>query len=507
MRFFIILSAFLMISAGQISITPQTGHCAPDAPATAGADAKSAPGADTDTPGDNTNTTSNTSNSADGANGANANNASTATDDDALSDGNIMEIVVANPKRELYPVAIPSIQPGEQSERATEIAQSVTTTLQNNLEISGYFNVLKDGAFFFDPKKESLNVTDINFQNWFNVGAQGLIKGVVTTKGDKVNLDLRLYRVDRGQRVELAFKGADTALYDVRNQVHRFCNDVMKHFTGEEGIFGTKITFAGKTRDGNSGIYTVDHDGENLTLVSRTNTLNILPAWSPGGDKLVYTSYARNNPDLVLHTIGSKQSKLLSAHEGMNTGGSFSPDGKTLAATISKDGDPEIYLLDPASGKTIKRLTHNPAIDTSPAWSPDGSRIAFVSSRSGTPQIFIMNADGSDPKRVTFRGNYNTTPDWSPKGDKIVFTARDERSQFDIFTADVATNQIERLTQDQGSNDEPSYSPDGRYITFCSTREGGKKLFIMTSDGQHQVKILDKSGISAPSWGTRATFK
>ena len=67
-----------------------------------------------------------------------------------------------------------------------------------------------------------------------------------------------------------------------------------------------------------------------------------------------------------------------------------------------------------------------------------------------------MNADGSNQRRLTFQGDYNQTPDWSPKGDLIAFTARDERAVFDIFTVRVSDGVIQRLTQNQGNNEEPT---------------------------------------------------
>ena len=113
----------------------------------------------------------------------------------------------------------------------------------------------------------------------------------------------------------------------------------------------------------------------------------------------------------------------------------------------SKDGNPEIYLLNPDSGKVQKRLTRNWGIDTSAAWSPDGKQIAFVSDRHGSPQIWVMNADGSGQRRLTFKGDYNQTPDWNPKEGLIAFTARDERAVFDIFTVKVSDGTITRLPE------------------------------------------------------------
>ena len=86
--------------------------------------------------------------------------------------------------------------------------------------------------------------------------------------------------------------------------------------------------------------------------------------------------------------------------------------------------------------------------------------------------------DGTGTRRISFRGNYNQEPDWSPRpGGKIAFCARDERLKYDIFLLDPATGDVERLTQDQGDNESPSFSPDGHHIVFTSTRKSGKSAF------------------------------
>jgi len=96
---------------------------------------------------------------------------------------------------------------------------------------------------------------------------------------------------------------------------------------------------------------------------------------------------------------------------------------------------------------------------------------------------------------------YNTSPDWSPKGDLIAFTARDERARFDIFTV-TTEGTVERLTQDQGNNQDPSFSPDGRYLVFTSDRGGkGDRIWLMTGDGEVQKLVTTSgSGFTSPVW-------
>ena len=104
-------------------------------------------------------------------------------------------------------------------------------------------------------------------------------------------------------------------------------------------------------------------------------------------------------------------------------------------------------------------------------------------------------------RRITWVGNYNTTPDWSPKGDLIAFTARDERNVFDIFTVNVNSGEVTRLTQDQGHNREPSWAPDGRYLVFESTRDGKQpRLYLMNQDGRWQTRLSSTPGLKTPTW-------
>ncbi|MBS1148303.1 MAG: tolB protein precursor, partial [Myxococcaceae bacterium] len=90
-----------------------------------------------------------------------------------------------------------------------------------------------------------------------------------------------------------------------------------------------------------------------------------------------------------------------------------------------------------------------------------------------------------------------------PRGDLIAFTARDERNAFDLFTVNVESGKVQRMTQDQGNNEEPTFSPNGRLIMFTTTRNGGaSQLFVMTADGNNQVPLpAEKGSYSTPDWG------
>jgi TolB protein len=74
---------------------------------------------------------------------------------------------------------------------------------------------------------------------------------------------------------------------------------------------------------------------------------------------------------------------------------------------------------------------------------------------------------------------------------------------FDIYTINPDGSNMRRLTEDENNNEDPCWSPDGRYIVFSSNRQGGYHLYVMNSNGQNQRRISYLKGDdTSPSWST-----
>jgi TolB protein len=391
-------------------------------------------------------------------------------------------IEVTGPNRTLYPIAVPMSTDSDPA--AKEIAQIASF----DLSVAGMFKVLDPQGFLADLKTEGLGIDP---QKWKDVGAFGVTKYRVTGSG----VEFRLYEISKGIAPVL------TKTYpkgDNRSVAHRWCNEVVKYYTSEPGFFGSKIVFTAKSKT-TSAIYAMDFDGANPYQVSNNSSQNILPAWAPSGGKVAYTSFMRNNPDLYVAPASGGRPVKLSSQRGMNTGAAWSPDGSQIALTLSKDGNPEIYVISATDGSIVRRITNDKGIDTSPAWSPDGSQIAFVSDRNGGPQIFVASASGGAAHQVSFNGSYNTTPTWSPKAGKhiIAYTTRDG-STYDIVSLDLDSKATTRITQNEGSNEEPAFSPNGRAIAFARAGEG---VFITNADGSGKAVKVWSGTATGIDWG------
>ncbi|MBM3613392.1 MAG: Tol-Pal system protein TolB, partial [Alphaproteobacteria bacterium] len=179
----------------------------------------------------------------------------------------------------------------------------------------------------------------------------------------------------------------------------------------------------------------------------------------------------------------------------------FSPDGRSIAFSLSQGGNSDLYVLDLGSGSR-KRLTTTPAIETAPSYSPDGSRIVFESDRSGSQQLYVMPAGGGEAQRISAgRGRY-ATPVWSPRGDLIAFTKQID-GQFHIGVMRVDGTEEQLLTTsflDEG----PSWSPNGRVLVFARETAGAgglPALYTVEISGRVPPRRLTLSvGASDPAW-------
>ena len=394
-----------------------------------------------------------------------------------------------------FPLAVAATRLGENAKDKAAVSDQLAGVIRNDLDMSGAFQLL-DKKGFIDT--DGLETADVRFDDWRNVSAQGLVKTRISVQGTDLLVDVWAY--DIGSQKQVLKKSIKVGASEVRSAGHQIADDVFRAFTGEPGVFRTRLAVVKKVQ-GEKHVFTMDIDGEGVRQLTKGGGLNLLPGWSPDGRSMLFTSYRYDNPDLFEIGINGGEAKAISRRPGLNTGGRISPDGSRIAVTLSQDGNSELYILG-RNGDVQKRLTNQWGIDTSPTWSPDGSQIAFVSSRGGHPDLYVVDSGGAGAaKRLTFKGDYNQTPSWSPRGTHIAFTARDERNVFDIFVINLKTNEITRVTQGMGNNEEPSFSPNGRLLVFTTTRNKAKQLVISNLDGTKQTVLPSLGDHTSPSWG------
>ena len=178
-------------------------------------------------------------------------------------------------------------------------------------------------------------------------------------------------------------------------------------------------------------------------------------------------------------------------YPGTNSGAAFSPDGGRIAVTLSKDGNPELYVTN-SGGGGAERLTRTAGVESSPTWSPDGRQIIYSSDEGGSPQLFRISAGGGNPSRLSTGFGYNTEPNWSPDGKKVAFNTRSGGS-FTVAILDLASGN----TRTVGEGMDPVWGADSRHILFAS----GTSLILLDAQNGGRITLASGVGkISEPTW-------
>ena len=257
--------------------------------------------------------------------------------------------------------------------------------------------------------------------------------------------------------------------------------------------FEPRIVFA-SNRDSDWDIYSMDVNGNNVVQLTDHPASDEYPACSPDGRRIAFRSERNGTPDLyVMDRDGNNVIRLTNSNT-RESRPSWSPDGTKIAFSAFRKINHEIFTVD-ADGDNQIRLTQHEMHDVKPSWSPDGSKIAFVSGPNNVAfnpkHIFVMNADGKGRHNLTDDTGLTDSfsPTWSPDGKKIVFSSRRHWVDGDIYVMAADGKQLERLTDGEGNNRQPTYVRDGTKIAFESDRDGNYGIYLMDINGRNAVKF------------------
>ena len=239
------------------------------------------------------------------------------------------------------------------------------------------------------------------------------------------------------------------------------------------------------------------------------------PTLSPDGKSLVYAKSVGTDTDLYMLRIGSRNAVRLTAdNPSEDIEPAFSPDGEQIVFRSGRDGG-GIFLMT-ASGESVRRLTD---FGFSPSWSPDGTEVVVGRGGLVTPTGYLATTHGlsivtvkSGQARSLAIDGRAMQPAWSPAGARIAYWGvRGQSGQRDIWT--VAADGSDAVgggvpvTQDSALDWSPTWSPDGRYLYFSSTRGGTMNLWRTPIDERSGRVLGEPEPITTPSrWSGALSF-
>jgi len=251
------------------------------------------------------------------------------------------------------------------------------------------------------------------------------------------------------------------------------------------------------------------------------------PTPTPDGQNLVFASTQhRPTADIYMKPINSSVVTRLTDDPGQDVMPAVSPDGQFIAYCSDRNGSWDVFVMAIDGGKSVQ-VTNDASHDLHPSWSSDGSQLTFCRLGQQTGRWEMWVAEVASPTSAQFIG-FGLFPEWCPTSgtgfngaDRILFQRSRERGDraFSVWTIDYNANpgtagrETEIATAPESALINPSWSPDGAFVTFAqvpyseawasgqSAKPESSILWMMGVDGAGKVRLTDGESIDLmPSW-------
>ncbi len=413
---------------------------------------------------------------------------------------NSQSVTLKEAREAAYKVAIQAFTRSAEIPDLVRASSDLESMLTADLIFSRLFKVIPAESFL-EPKITG-PIQTLNADIWSQIGANFVVRGKVSLKGGQTILEGYAFEIPSGRLV--IQKTYRTTRKDIMGLAHEFGDDIVELVTQKPGLFSTKIAFAYVPPRGRSKeIWVMDFNGRNPYPLVQNGRTNLSPEWTKDGRYVYYSSSSMIDWHIWKTDISGRSTQV-TKFKGSALGPAMMPNGKEFVASLSKDGNSDIYLLG-LDGKEKRRLTAKQGINVSPYPNTDGTKICFSSDRLGNLHVFALDLGSMEVSRLTRVGTKNDSCVWGAEN-RIIFSGMDTDREFDLFSMDDKGEMMSRITYDAKNNESPAYSPDGQLVVFSSARTGKNQIYIMRADGT-QIEPIELPGdASQPAWSPRLGY-
>lgn len=239
-----------------------------------------------------------------------------------------------------------------------------------------------------------------------------------------------------------------------------------------------------------SNLWIVNPDGSQNRPLTSGNQNDFSPRWSPDGKKVVFRSNMKDDKmKLYLMWMDTKEIFPLTNTPQSPGNISWSNDGKYLAFTMFVPKKSDAFIKLPPKPEGAKWNDPPKFIDEM-NYRGDGQGYL----KSGYEQIFVLSTDGGTPRQLTFSEYDHGNPVWSADDKKLYFSANLKENadleplDSEIYELNIATGDVNPLTERQGPDFSPVVSPNENtiaYLGFDDELQGYQisDIYIMVSEG------------------------
>jgi TolB protein len=155
-------------------------------------------------------------------------------------------------------------------------------------------------------------------------------------------------------------------------------------------------------------------------------------------------------------------------------------------------------------GANVRTLTGGKDLVLTPRFSPNKQEVTYMSFDGDKPAIYLLQLETGQREKVGDFPGITIAPRFSPDGQKVVMSLLQDDGSANLYTMDLRSRAVTRLTQSAAIDTGASYSPDGSQIVFESDRGGKQQLYVMSAGGSEPNRISFGDGsYSTPVWSPR----
>jgi dipeptidyl aminopeptidase/acylaminoacyl peptidase len=206
-------------------------------------------------------------------------------------------------------------------------------------------------------------------------------------------------------------------------------------------------------------------------------------------------------------TLSSGGETILNPSGPRQTRPAFSSDGTRIAYISGY----HLWIMNADGSKPRAVPVIGNPYEDDPTWSPDATKLAYINGTDG--QIYTVASAGGTPKQVT-TGLSPADLKWSPTPKLIAFDASDVNGTGfrQVFTVNISTSKVNRLTSGSCNSNQPDWSPDGTELVFSTACfDGDSNIAVTSSSGgvTSSVALYKVADAGWPSWspdGTEIVF-
>jgi WD40 repeat protein len=216
----------------------------------------------------------------------------------------------------------------------------------------------------------------------------------------------------------------------------------------------------------------------------------ISPAASPSGDLVAALAVSHGDLDVVLYDARERKpianltkgfsdryqylvSQNLTAKARMGRDLAFSPDGNRIAVFAKREKGRSLLIFDVLRKKIERIVDMDVEQQHAPAFSSDGRMVAFSGNRAGRFDIFLYDLESGAITNLTDDEGFDGAPVFTPDGQSLVYSSTVGYDHAQLWRLELSGERRRtRLTEGPWSDQDAVFSSDGKQLFFTSDRSG-----------------------------------